>query len=301
MEFLRKSKAFFLLVLTFFLWGSIYVAGKLVSDIPASVVAALRCFIACFPLLVMARKHFGVKIDKDDIKYFIAVGALGYFLTVFMVQLGISYTGASMAALVNATTPIGITVLAVFILNERITPIKVICLVLAIAGTAIITFGADTHGQLVGIAAVLVAVLAFSVASCYMRKLTAKYPSILVTAYGMVISMVFYVPVSIITVIREGGIHFTGSDLLVLLYLGFIGSGLAQYTWTTVLGLLPASTCSLFYPLQPLFAALLGAVILHESFKPTFFIGLILISFDVVLSAFEAKSASTNSVKKKLS
>lgn len=290
MEMLKKGKAFFLLFLTFFLWGSIYVAGKLVSDIPASVVAALRCFIACFPLLMMAKRHFAVKIDREDIKYFIAVGALGYFLTVFMVQLGISYTGASMAALVNATTPIGITVLAVFILNEHITPIKIMCLVLAIAGTVIITFGADTHGEMLGIAAVLVAVLAFSVASCFMRKLTAKYPSIMVTAYGMVISMAFYIPSTIITVAREGGIRFSAKDVLVILYLGLVGSGLAQYTWTTVLGLLPASTCSLFYPLQPLFAAILGAIILHESFKPTFFIGLVLISFDVVLSAIEARA-----------
>jgi drug/metabolite transporter (DMT)-like permease len=291
MGILKSGKAYLLLFLTFFLWGSIYVAGKLVSDIPASLVAAMRCLIACFPLLVMARRHFSIKIDKEDIKYFVAVGALGYFLTVYMVQLGISYTGASMAALINATTPIGITVLAVFILNEKITPIKVLCLVLAIAGTAVITFGTDTHGELLGIAAVLVAVLSFSVASCFMRKLTAKYPSILVTAYGMVISLVFYIPLSIVTLARTEGIHVSGYDILVLLYLGFAGSGLAQYTWTTVLGLLPASTCSLFYPLQPLFAALLGALILHESFKPTFFIGLVLISSDIVLSAIEARSA----------
>ena len=60
-------------------------------------------------------------------------------------------------------------------------------------------------------------------------------------------------------------------------------------TWTRCLSILPASTCSLFYPLQPVFAALLGAVILKETFTSTFAIGLALISLDVVLSTWETK------------
>ena len=80
--------------------------------------------------------------------------------------------------------------------------------------------------------------------------------------------------------------------VLVILYLGFCGSGLAQYTWTKCLSMLPASTCSLFYPLQPTFSALLGALLLQESFSPTFFIGLLLISLDVVLSTWETQRLS---------
>lgn len=289
MDYLKKGKAFFLLFATFFMWGSIYVAGKMVSDIPAPVVACIRCFIACFPLLLMSRKYLGTRIEKSDWKYFFVVGALGYFVTIFLIQVGISLTGASMAALINATTPIGITIFAVFLLHEKITPVKILCLFLAIAGTVIITMGTETRGELMGMAAVLAAVISFSIASCYMRKLTAKYPPVLVTTYGMIISMIFHIPTAIISAVGAGGIHFEARHLLVLLYLGFIGSGLAQYTWTSALQLLPASTCSLFYPLQPMFAALLGALLLHESFTPTFFIGLILISFDVILSTLETR------------
>lgn len=65
MELLKKSRAFLLLFVTFFFWGSVYVGGKLISDdVPAPLLGCLRCFVASFPLMLMARKHFGVKIDR---------------------------------------------------------------------------------------------------------------------------------------------------------------------------------------------------------------------------------------------
>mgnify|MGYP000877714502 FL=1 len=135
MELLKKSRAFLLLFVTFFFWGSVYVGGKLISDdVPAPLLGCLRCFVASFPLMLMARKHFGVKIDRADWKYFAGVGVMGYFLTIFLIQLGISLTGASMASLVNSVTPVGVTIFAALHLKEKITPTKVLCLVLALVG-----------------------------------------------------------------------------------------------------------------------------------------------------------------------
>lgn len=284
-----QKQAFPLLFFTFFIWGSIYVTGKMIAaDIPASLVACLRCVSAMLPLLFMSRKHLKTKIDGADWKYFILVGALGYFLTIQMIQLGIALTGASMAALINAMTPVAVTILAAFILKEKITPVKCLCLVLALAGTIVITSGTSTHGETLGIAVVLVGVVSFAAASVYMRRLTAKYPAVLVTTYSMAISLIFHIPVGIVAVCTQP-VSVTPLSVAVILYLGFAGSGLAQYTWTKCLSMLPASTCSLFYPLQPAFAALLGAWLLGETFTPAFFIGLLLISLDVVLNTWETR------------
>ena len=236
----------------------------------------------------MARRHLGTKIAKEDWKYFFVVGLLGYFLTISMVQTGISLTGASMAALINSLTPVSVTIMAVLILKEKITPIKCMCLVLALAGTVIVTKGATGQSDVLGIVVVLISVLCWGVASVYMRRLTSKYPAILVTTYSMAISLIFHIPAGIATAVTSES-NFSLKCLVVLLYLGFVGSGVAQYTWTQCLSVLPASTCSLFYPLQAVFSALLGAVILHETFRPTFFLGLLLISIDVVICTLETK------------
>ena len=186
---------------------------------------------------------------------------------------------------------IAVTLLAALVLKEPITPVKVACLILALAGAAVITLGAGTQGQLLGILAVVLSILSWGLASVYMRRLTAKYPPILVTTYGMAISLIGHIPVGIATAVSQ---PFTidVSAVLVILYLGFFGSGVAQFTWVKSLSLLPASTCSLFYPLQPVFAAVLGALILGERFTPAFFLGLALISADVALSTWETKKLS---------
>lgn len=289
----NQKQAFGLLFFTFFVWGSVYVAGKMVSaQIPASLVACLRCVSAMLPLLFMSRKYLKTKIDREDWKYFFLVGALGYFLTIQMIQLGIELTGASMASLINALTPVAVTILAAIILKETITPVKCLCLVLALAGTFVITRGASTQGETMGIAVVLVGVVSFAAASVYMRRLSAKYPAVLVTTYSMAISLIFHIPVGIATICTKPVI-VTPLGVGVILYLGFAGSGVAQYTWTKCLSLLPASTCSLFYPLQPAFSALLGAWLLGETFTPAFFAGMVLISLDVVLSTWETRRQSS--------
>lgn len=284
-----RGQAFGLLFLTFFLWGSVYVGGKLLTqELSPALVACLRCSTAMVPLLLMARPHLHTKVQREDWKYFILVGVLGYFLTIFLIQIGIALTGSAMASLINALTPVSVTILAALLLKETITPVKLLCLALALAGTAVITQGAGSQSELLGIAAVLISVVFWGFASVFMRRLTAKYPAVLVTTYGMAISLIFHIPAGILAYASQP-VAFTPKIVLVVLYLGFFGSGVAQYTWTRCLSILPASTCSLFYPLQPVFAALLGAVILKETFTSTFAIGLALISLDVVLSTWETK------------
>ncbi len=287
MKTTSKNQAFALLVLTFFFWGSVYVGGKFVTGYMSPLmVACLRCTTAMLPLSFMARKHFGVKIQHSDWKYFFVVGFLGYFCTIVLVQLGIAWTGASTAALINALSPASIMIMAALILKEKITPVKWICLALALTGTVVVTSGAGGRSEMAGIAAVLASVGCWGVASVYMRRLGGKYPPILVTLYGMAISLIFHIPVGLST-LKTDGIRFDPVCVLAILYLGFVGSGLAQYTWAKCLAVLPASTCSLFYPLQAVFSALLGAILLKETFAPTFFLGMLLITADVVLSTWE--------------
>ncbi len=286
------------LFLTFFLWGSVYVAGKLGSaELSPFLLAALRCGVAAPLLLLMARRHLHVRIDPADRKYFLAVGLLGYYVTIDLVQLGIHLTGASIAALMNSLTPVAIMLLAAALLGERITPVKLVCLVLAVAGTIIVAGGAHGQGEAFGILAALLSTVTFGTASVFMRKLTVKYPPILVTAYGMTLSLLLHIPTGLVAALRQP-VRFGVSGVLTVLYLGIAGSGLAQFTWAKALSRFPAGTCSLFYPLQAVFSALLGAVILNENFTAAFFIGLALVVADVALSTWEtareAKSAGSN-------
>jgi drug/metabolite transporter (DMT)-like permease len=293
MEIIMQEKisgsAWGYLLITFFLWGSVYVVGKMVAgDMPAALVAALRCVVAVFPLGFMARKCRGIRISREDLPYFAGVGLLGYFGTIFLIQTAISLTGASTASLVNSASPVSVTVFAALLLGEKITPKTILCLALAIAGTVIVTFGAGGQAEVGGIVIAAISVATWGVASVFMRKLTAKYPAIMVTTVGMLFSLVCHIPVGLIAAVRHASeIHVGLGTIAAVIYLGVVGSGIAQFTWTRTLSMLPASTCSLFYPLQAIFSALLGYFILNEKLTPFFFIGLILISLDILLSQLD--------------
>ena len=144
------------------------------------------------------------RVEKADWKWFVIIGGLNYFVSLFMIQVAISLNGASMASLLNSMTAVAVTILAIILLGEKLTP-----------------------------------------------------------------------PVTI-----------NATAVIVLIYLGIVGSGLAQFTWTKSLSLLPAVTCSLFYPLQPVFTTIMGALFLGEHVTVSFLIGLVLISLDIVINIF---------------
>ena len=283
------------ILLTFFLWGSIYAVGKLIAgDVPPFLLACLRCAVGVVPLAIMAKKYWHMPIDKADRKWFILGGFFGYFMNLQLVQLGIYLTGASVAALINSLTPVTVAILAAFLLKEKITPVKCLCIVLAIAGTLVVSGGASGKNDIYGIICMIAAMCAFSVTTVAMRRLAAKYPPILITMYMVVVGLAFDIPVGVYTALTQP-VNVAPRVVCIILYLGIFGTGLAQFSWAKCLSILPASTCSLFYPLQAISSALLGSVILGETFTPYFFWGLALITLDIFLNGWETNRLAKTS------
>ena len=72
--------------------------------------------------------------------------------------------------------------------------------------------------------------------------------------------------------------------ILMLLYLGLCCTAAPQALWNYSLSRVEASTCSLFYPVQPLTSMVLGVLLLHERMDWSFFVGAALIVFGVLYS-----------------
>ncbi|HJC63975.1 MAG TPA: DMT family transporter [Candidatus Blautia merdavium] len=68
------------------------------------------------------------------------------------------------------------------------------------------------------------------------------------------------------------------------LYLGIAGTAIAHTFWNKSIKILNASTCSMWYPLQPLVSALLGIVLLGEALTPQFLTGGILICAGILIT-----------------
>ena len=186
-------------------------------------------------------------------------------------------------------TPVGVTIFAALHLKEKITPTKVLCLVLALVGTFVITTGATGQGRWRASLVVLAAVVTWSVASVFMRQLTAKYPPILVTAYGMVISLIFHIPTGVAAAVQAGG---TGLSSANIPGGALSGAGGLRAGPVHLDGQSGRAACQHLLPLLPSPAHVLcpaGHAAAERDLHPSFLVGLVLISADVILSTLETR------------
>lgn len=274
---MKDQKAYLYLIVTFALWGSLYVVSKYVlGKVPTFTISLIR-FIIAFITLVLIRGKSNDKIEKKDYKYIFCLGFVGYFIAVGAQLLGTRYAGASMASLMNSMNPVTMAIFASFFLHERLTTRKIISTILALIGVYIILGNKGKNYSFIGIIYSIVAVLTWSAISVLVRKLTQKYPSLLITQYGIAVAIVFYIPLSIYEICTVQTFDFDFNCILALLYMGIMCTGVAYLLWNKCLEKLPAGVCSAFYPIQPLISTLCGVLFLHESVKAPFIIGSIFI------------------------
>lgn len=136
-----EAMAYALLILTFILWGSLYVVSKYVlGKLPTFTISFLRFVIAFITLTLMGSKR-KVAIARRDMPWLLVLGVFGYFVAVGAQLLGTKYAGASMASLLNALNPVTMTLFGALILHERLTIRKVAGLILALIGVYAILGG----------------------------------------------------------------------------------------------------------------------------------------------------------------
>ncbi len=107
--------------------------------------------------------------------------------------------------------------------------------------------------------------------------------------YGILIGAACTLPISVYELLTVPDIRFDWKVILSLAYMGLVCTALAHVLWNKSLSMIEAGTCSLFYPLQPMVAVLLGWLFLEEKININFIIGAIFIIGGVVISLVEAQ------------
>ena len=280
---------YLLLVLTFFLWGSLYVVSKYAfAAIPPLTVLLLR-YVLALPVLGLLAWHKGMKaIEKRHLPYFLLCGALGYALAIGLQLMANERMDASLASLLNATNPVFISLFAVLLLKERMNRYKVAGIVCSLLGVAAVLGLSGGESSTVGVLLCVGAVLFWSLHSVVVRKISADYSTEQLTFCCIAAAVPFCLAASLIE-LQSRSLAFTPSSLGAVVYIAVMCTAVANLSWNRALAMVDASVCSLFYPLQPLSSALLGVLFLGEPITVNFVLGAVLISAGVVIGLREPK------------
>ena len=255
------------LILTAIIWGSALVVTKsLLQEIGPFTAAVLRFFIAWVILAPFAFRQ-GYRLSLAVRPTFLLFGLTGIALYIAITNVGLVYTAASSAALVQAAIPAVTTLLSVLLLKERVSRRQLLGIGLSIAGLLLVT-GINMHqtgsAPLVGNLFIFGGVLAWAVYTVQGKKLVSTFPWLVITTASISAGMLFLLPFAIGELWLQGLPHLRADGLVELLYLGAASSALGYALWNYGLRFLDASEAAPYINLIPVVGLLLSVILLHE-------------------------------------
>lgn len=273
----------------FVLWGSQYVISKIaLRTVPPVTLLALRYLVSVPALFIVLRlRHALTPIKKGDWPILFAIGFTGYFASFCLQMQGINRLTGSVSSLLGAMNPIFIPILAAFFLHERITPAKIACVALSMAGVVVIV-GVDGTVDASGALLMLASVFLWSTASIIIRRVSGRYDPMQIALIAILCALPLTGGWSLIE-LQSAPCSFTLESVLAVLYMGVLGTAVTHSLWNYSLRVMDASFCSMFYPMQPLVSSILGVLFLHEAVTPGFVIGALMICCGIVAAVISAK------------
>ncbi|WP_223920739.1 DMT family transporter [Geobacter sp. AOG2] len=260
------------------IWGGMYVVSKYTLDyIPPFTLLWLRYVTAFATLYPLARRQQAAPLNRSDHRAFIAIGFVGYFVSVGLQFIGTRLSSAHNGAILTSASPAFILLFAWFMLGERLTPRKLLSVLLASIGVLIVV-GWDstaTGGRvLAGNLALIGAAVTWALLSVLARKFSAGLSPLVITTWAIFWATLMTTPAMIIEW-RFLPVSGLGNPLLwgAVLYLGVVSTAGAFYLWNKGMSLVEAGTGSIFFFLQPVVGALLGWLVLGEHLSLSFFAG----------------------------
>ncbi|MBE7512587.1 MAG: DMT family transporter [Anaerolineales bacterium] len=278
------------------IWGGLYVvADELLKVFPPFILLTIRLIMSgmvMLALLILTRTPLPKR--RADWGALLAVGFLGYGISVGAQMLGTARSTAINGAVITSAAPAFIVLFAALFLAEPLTIRRIIALITASVGVLIVlnpqAFQLRSEA-FVGDLALVFAAVTWGAYSVLVRRLSTQHPTLSVTLFGMVAGLGIAIPLGLTELSGWTPPPLTLEILVGLFYVGIISMAGAAWLWNRAFALVPAATASLFFFAQPLVGALLSMIILRQALTTTLQVGGALIVAGVFVALTEKARA----------
>ena len=260
------------------LWGGSFLFVEVaLQGLPALTIVLGRVAIAAFILGgVMVLR--GQSLPRRAWGAVLVMGFLNNVIPFTLFVLAQGSIDGSLAAIVNATTPLWTVIVAhVFTTDERITPPKAAGLVFGFVGVVVMTGGAG-GGERLAIVGCLGAAMSYGFAGVWGRRFRHMGVPPLATAFGTVTSSSLIMLPLVLMVDQPWALPWPGQGaLLAVLALAALSTALAYLIYFRLLASAGATNLSLVTFLIPVSAVAMGVAFLNETVRPGHLAGFALI------------------------
>ena len=239
-------------------------------------------------------KPANIKIDRQDRMRLFLCALSGIAINQIFFIKGLSLTYPIHAALLLLITPILIVFIAAWILKERLGFFKLTGLALGISGALVLILAKDISGNganvLMGDLFIIINAISYTIYFIIVKPLMVKYNAVVVLRWIFSIGLLLVLPFGWIEFTeipwqQYGAIDFTGMGLIVI-----TGTFLAYLFNLYGIKILGASVAGFYIYTQPVFAALIAMLFLHEQLNLYKIIAAVLIFSGVYLANRQVKN-----------
>lgn len=222
-------------------------------------------------------------VKKKDLPWLMGMGAISIGIFHVFWNQAVVMIGASLATVVQCNAPIFVTIMAWFMFGEKITSRKIIAVILAAAGTILVS-GISRAGEWkivpIGLLIALGSAITYGSLSLFGKKLSGQY-----NAWTIMFYIFTFGTLTLFAVQLGRPDPWPESQSFLPLFIGFVlfstivGFGL----YTSALKILPASVASITATSEIFFASILAYIFLKERMDLWQILGSVLIIAGVIL------------------
>ena len=288
----KENNAKLSLILAMTIFGTIGIFRKYIP-LPSGIVACARGVLGVVFLFAFI-KIKKIKMDMDAIKKHLKILVIsGAFIGLNWVLLFESYryTSVAVATLCYYMAPIFVMVVSPFLLKEKLTPKKTICVTVALVGmvfvSGVLDGGISDISEIKGILFGLGAAALYASVVMMNQKLRAV-PTYDKTIMQLAIAAAVLIPY-ILFVEDLSTVTLTPLIILMVLIVGVVHTGIAYAMYFGSMNDLKAQTVALFSYIDPIVAIILSALFLKEPMTVFSIIGAVLVLGATLISELPEK------------
>ena len=273
------------------IWGSSFLLIKVaLEDLgPLQIVAGRLVLGAAFLMVVLKARNMSLPVGRDVWRALVLMAIVSNLIPFTLISWGEESITSSLAAILNATTPLFTAAIASLVLEgERLTPLRAGGIALGFVGVAVIV-GVDVGGsEVLGELAVVGASLSYGLGFVYARRrLVGRADGpIALSAGQLLIAAAIATPLA---AVGGGDLHLSPLATLCVAALGIAGTGLGYILYYSLVTNVGATSASFVTYLLPIFGVLLGATLLDESLGLNTVIGAALVIAGIAVAENAAR------------
>jgi drug/metabolite transporter (DMT)-like permease len=282
---------YLLLTLAVLFWSGNFVLGRAIrADIPPIGLAFWRWIGAAILATCLAAPH--LKHDWKDLRrcwpVILLLSLLGIASFNTLVYIGLQWTVAINALLMQSVMPVLIVGTSFFLFRIRVTWLQTIGIMSSLLGVLTIIGRGDINVLLSltvnrGDILVFLAVVCYAFYSVVLRKRPQIHPlSFISVTFIVGSSMLFPLYLWESRSIRP--VHFDIQTLLAITYLAIFPSVVSYLCFNRGVELVGANRAGIFIHLMPVFGSIMAIVLLGESFQWYHGVGIGLIALGILLA-----------------